>query len=79
MSKPFLILSLITIGLTIAWLGYEFSLRHFIKWHFLVSGGFHFLLAVIINRQFTKKDVNYLGWIHVVFAVVFFAYGHFQL
>jgi len=65
--------------MTIGWLGYEFSLRHFVKWHFLVAGGIHFLMAVIINRQFTKKDINYLGWIHVVLAILFFAYGHFQI
>ncbi|WP_194852149.1 hypothetical protein [Nonlabens antarcticus] len=78
MSRPFLFSSLIIIGLTVFLLGYELTLHHFVKWHFLVTGAVHFIMAIIINRQYTKKDINYLGWIHVVAAVLFFAYGHFQ-
>ncbi|BAO55941.1 hypothetical protein [Nonlabens marinus] len=78
MSKTYFYSSIVALLLTLTWLGYELSLRHFVKWHFLVAGGIHFLLAIIINRQFTKKDINYLGWIHVVLAVVFFGYGHFS-
>jgi len=77
MSKPYFYASIAFIVLTVIWLAYEFSLRHLVKWHFLVAGGIHIILAIIINRQFTKKNVNYLGWIHVICGVLFFAYGHF--
>ncbi len=79
MARPYLYTSLLFLILTVLWLGYEFNLRHFVRWHFMVSGAIHFLLAVIINRQYTKKNVNYLGWIHVVAAVVFFGLGYFDI
>ncbi|WP_146126700.1 hypothetical protein [Nonlabens agnitus] len=79
MSKPFLYSSIIMISLTVIWLIYEFQLHHFVKWHFLTVGAIHIIMSIIINRQFTTKDINYLGWIHVVSGVVFFAYGHFIL
>ncbi|WP_157686626.1 hypothetical protein [Nonlabens sp. Hel1_33_55] len=78
MSKPFFYSSIIAIALTILWLTYEFQLHHFVRWHFLAAGGLHFIMSIIINRQFTIRT-NVLGWIHVSLAVIFFAYGYFLL
>lgn len=77
MSRVYQLASIIIISLTVLWFCYELTLRHSEKWHFLTAGAINFLMAVIINRQFTQKDRNYLGIIHGVFMVVLFGYGYF--
>jgi hypothetical protein len=53
--------------------------RHPEKWQFLTAGGIHFLMSIIINRQFTQKNRNYLGIIHGILMVSFFGFGYFFL
>ncbi|MEO9953415.1 MULTISPECIES: hypothetical protein [Nonlabens] len=77
MSRAFQIASIFIIALTALWFGYEMMLRHSVQWHFLTAGGINFLMAVIINRQYTQKDYNYLGIIHGVLMVSLFGYGYF--
>ncbi|MEN8817629.1 MAG: hypothetical protein ABF274_12285 [Nonlabens sp.] len=77
MSKAYKYSSLIIIALTVIWFCYEMTLRHSEKWHFLTAGAVNFLTAIIINRQFTQKEYNYLGIIHGVFMVTLFGYGYF--
>ena len=79
MSNTIKFISLTIIILSIAWLIYELSLRRSVQWHFMTAGGINFIISIIVNRQFTKRDYNYLGILHVVFAVVFFGYGYFFL
>jgi len=77
MSKAYRYASLLIIAITLVWFCYELSQRHLEKWHFLTAGAINFLMAVMINRQFTKKNHNYLGVIHGVFMVAFFGCGYF--
>jgi hypothetical protein len=77
MSKAFKYTSILIITITVAWFCYEMTLRHLEQWHFLAAGAVNFLMAVIINRQFTQKKRNYLGLIHTVFMVGLFGSGYF--
>jgi cytochrome b len=77
MSKSYQIFSIIIIVLSIAWFIIELSQRRFEQWHFLTAGAINFIAAMIINRQFTLREYNYLGIVHVVFMVAFFGYGYF--
>jgi cytochrome b len=77
MSLSYRIFSIIIIVLSVIWFVMELSQRRFEQWHFLAAGGVNFIAAMIINRQFTRKEYNYLGIIHGVFMVGFFGYGYF--
>jgi hypothetical protein len=77
MSNAFKYASIMIITITITWFCYEMTQRHLEKWHFLTAGAINFLMAVIINRQFTQKDRNYLGIIHGTFMVALFGCGYF--
>jgi hypothetical protein len=77
MSNAFKYASIMIITITITWFCYEMTQRHLEKWRFLTAGAVHFLMAVIINRQFTQKDRNYLGIIHGIFMVALFGCGYF--
>ncbi|QJP35724.1 hypothetical protein F0365_15600 [Nonlabens sp. Ci31] len=79
MSKTYQFASVITIGVTLFWFCYAMMQRHPQKWQFLTAGGIHFLMSIIINRQFTQKNRNYLGIIHGIFMVCFFGSGYFFL
>lgn len=59
------------------WFVYEVNLRHGVKWHYMTAGGLNFIISIIVNRQLIDREYNYLGIIHVVFAVAFFGYGYF--
>lgn len=77
MSKPFQIASIIIIILTAVWfliLGLD---KYTPQWQFLTAGGIHFLMSIIINRQFVKSRYNYLGIIHSILMVALGGYGYF--
>lgn len=77
MSKPFQIASIIIIILTAVWfliLGLD---KYTPQWQFLTAGGIHFLMSIIINRQFVKSQYNYLGIIHSILMVALGGYGYF--
>jgi cytochrome b len=77
MSLAYRIFSIVIILLSLAWLASELSQRRLVQWHFLAAGGVNFIAAMVINRQFTQRQYNYLGMVHVVFMVLFFGYGYF--
>jgi hypothetical protein len=79
MSKTYQVASVMTIAVTLLWFCYAMMQRHPEKWQFLTAGGVHFLMSIIINRQFTKKNRNYLGIIHGILMVSFFGFGYFFL
>lgn len=77
MNKGYQIASLIVIGLTVIWfliLGID---KYTPQWQFLTAGGIHFLMAIIINRQFVKGSYNYLGILHSILMVALGGYGYF--
>ena len=79
MSNSFKWTSIIVLIITLAWLLYALAQRHPAQWQFFTAGGVHFIMAVIINRQFVKKNHNYLGIAHVVLMILFFAYAYLFL
>lgn len=79
MAKGYKILSTITIVATVIWF-FTFGIaRHPVQWHFLAVAGVHFILSIIINRQFIKSQYNYLGIIHGFLMVSLGFYGYFFL
>ncbi|MBF4983529.1 hypothetical protein FNJ87_11375 [Nonlabens mediterrranea] len=77
MARSFQIASIITICLTVIWfliLGMD---KYTPQWQFLTAGGIHFLMSIIINRQFVKARYNYLGIIHSILMIVLGGYGYF--
>ncbi|MGB3591908.1 MAG: hypothetical protein WBA16_09530 [Nonlabens sp.] len=71
--------SIVVIALTTVWFLYAIQLRHPEKWQYLTAGAVNFIMAIIINRQFTDSNYNYLGIIHVIFMTTLASYGYFFL
>lgn len=79
MAKSYQILSIIAILATVVWF-FTFGIsRHPVQWHYLAVAGVHFILSIIINRQFVKSQYNYLGIIHGFLMVTLGFYGYFFL
>ncbi|MGJ8684644.1 MAG: hypothetical protein ACSHWW_08470 [Nonlabens sp.] len=77
MSKPFQIASIIIIVLTVLWF-FIFGIDKYTpQWQYLAAGGIHFLMAIVINRQFVNAQYNYLGFIHIIFMIALGGYGYF--
>ncbi|WP_124979717.1 hypothetical protein [Nonlabens xiamenensis] len=79
MSRAYQLASLLVIFGTLIWWVYALTQRHQVQWQYLTAGGIHFLMAIIINRQLTEKNYNYLGIIHVSLMILLFGYGYLFL
>ncbi|GAK99545.1 MULTISPECIES: hypothetical protein [Nonlabens] len=77
MSRSFQIASIIIISLTIVWFMIMGMDKYTPQWQFLTAGGIHFLMSIIINRQFVKARYNYLGIIHSILMITLGGYGYF--
>jgi hypothetical protein len=77
MAKGYSIASIFMIVVTVVWFVFALSSSEIIKWHFLTAAAINFLMAMVINRQFTSKRYNYLGIAHVVLMVGLGFYGYF--
>ncbi|WP_438962130.1 hypothetical protein [Nonlabens sp.] len=77
MSKPFQIFSIAIILITVLWLITLGIDKYTPQWQFLTAGGIHFLMSIIINRQFVTSRYNYLGLIHSILMVALGGYGYF--
>ncbi|GAK93349.1 hypothetical protein JCM19298_2068 [Nonlabens ulvanivorans] len=77
MSKSFQITSIIIISLTVVWFMIMGMDKYTPQWQFLTAGGIHFLMSIIINRQFVKARYNYLGIIHSILMIALGGYGYF--
>lgn len=75
MARSITITSIILLGLTVAWLVFVVATEA-VRWQFLAVAGTHFVWSIVVNKQFTLKNYNYLGIIHTVLTVVFFGYGY---
>ncbi|GAK88865.1 hypothetical protein JCM19297_3389 [Nonlabens ulvanivorans] len=77
MSRSFQITSIIIISLTVVWFMIMGMDKYTPQWQFLTAGGIHFLMSIIINRQFVKARYNYLGIIHSILMIALGGYGYF--
>lgn len=78
MAKYITVFSISLFVLTFLWLVYAF-LNEPLRWQFLGAGGLHFIASIVVNKQMTFKNYNYLGIAHTVAMIVFFGYGYIAL
>lgn len=77
MSRGLQLLSISTILVSLAWFLLLGIARHPVQWQYLTVAGVHFIMSIIINRQFVKGKYNYLGIIHGVIMISLGFYGYF--
>lgn len=78
MAKSIIIVSIALISLTLIWLVYALATEP-LRWQFLAAGAVHFIASIIVNKQMTYKNYNYLGIAHTTLTVLLFGYGYIVL
>jgi len=78
MTKSVIVFSIVLFLCSGFWLVYAFATEP-LRWQFLAAGAIHFIASIVVNKQMTFKDYNYLGIAHTTATVLFFAYGYVAL
>jgi|GEM_PF-1836266 len=78
MAKSVIVFSVVLFVSSGLWLFYVVTTEP-VRWQFLAAGAIHFIASIIVNKQITFKNNNYLGIAHTTLTVLFFAYGYVAL